>query len=220
MTAIRQVAIVLTIGILSGCAASATAEPSASRSAGRSVGSPVAASPTPTAPRSESGDLVVITLAGSATVQVPDHWHVIPFLGQPAPVYFPIDFISTTSLATRCTSGGFGRECSTAQNWFEPDWTAPSDGFVVLWAEAQIPGSTLDDLPGNPAAIGGHPGKIWTGTATTACPPGTSRELDAYVSRTPTSDRYEMNACFGPQASSQDEASVRSMLGSLRVLAP
>jgi hypothetical protein len=206
--------------ILSGCASSSNPEPSVPLSSFAAVGSHAPTSTTVSGARSAVRALAVVSLADVATVRAPSQWQVSPFVGQPAPVYSPLDFISTASLITKCSSGSSGSECRTAHSWFEPDWTAPTDGVIVQWSEEQIPGSTLDTVPGKPVTIGGRPAKVWAGTATTACPPGTATELDAYISRAPTGDHFEMKACFGPDASSQDTTSVHTMMNSLLVLTP
>jgi hypothetical protein len=168
-----------------------------------------------TASHGEADGPVLVSLAGWATLRVPRRWHVTAFRGEPAAAYIPLDFVSTEQLSRVCP-GKITQSCA-AENWFAPGWTAPEGGFLVLWAHAELPsGPALAHVSGHRATIDGRPAKVWSGSATSACPPDTATEVAASISTSDLSgERLDMTACFGPHASSDDHASVLAMLNSL-----
>lgn len=162
-----------------------------------------------------------LDLAGWATVQVPRRWTVTPFEGVPATVYLPLDFVSSAPLPSPCNSGAESATC-VGPRWFAPTWRTPERGLLVLWAHAQYPvGSEWGSLPGRRAVIDDLAAKRYSGPATAACPDGTAREVDAFVSASSnpakSGERFDMRACLGPRVSSTDQHYVDIMVTSLRV---
>jgi hypothetical protein len=165
-----------------------------------------------------------ITLSSSATVRAPARWHTSTYRGEPATVYFPIRFLSTDPLTGPCTTGSQKAACTT-QNWFPDGWRTPADGVILLWSHAEFPqvsGPALNHQPGRLTTIDHRAAKVWTGPATGHCPDGARTETDASVRQAAHShpgERFDLVACFGPTATSQDRSDVARMLHSLRVRA-
>ena len=187
-----------------------------SESADSHVGSgPMKAVKALKATQAQQGDSTLDSLAGLATVRVPGQWHLTAFRGESAPVYFPLDFVSTDQLPRVCP-GKITESCA-GKNGFPSGWKAPANGVLVLWSHAEFPtGPALAHVSGDVATIDGRPAKVRSGTATSACPPGAATEIDAYVSTAETGERFDMTACFGPHATADTHKSVRTMLYSLR----
>jgi hypothetical protein len=204
-------AVAVLVPLLTACTSSTGSTRSISATTSTSVTS---ASGSATASDALGGSTVV-SVAGWATVSIPRQWHVTPFRGEPAPVYFPLDFVSTEKLPPMCP-GEITQSCA-ARNWFATGWAAPVGGVTVLWSHVEIPtGPTISNIDGRAATIDGRPAKVRSGAATSACLPGTATELDAYVSTSAqTGERFDMKACFGPHATRNDRASVIAMLNSL-----
>jgi hypothetical protein len=158
---------------------------------------------------------VLVSLAGWATVRIPRQWRVTPFKGAPAPVYFPLDFVSTEQLPAACP-GHISSSCA-GQNWFAPGWTTPDGGVLILWAHAEFPsGPALAHVSGRRTTIDQRPAKVRSGPATGMCPPGTVAEIDAYISASGlTGERFDMRACFGRHSTSNDHTAVLAMFNSI-----
>jgi hypothetical protein len=166
---------------------------------------------------------VTLPLAGWASVEAPARWSTTTYRGYPAPVYFPLRFVSSDPLTGPCASGRSKSACAT-QNWFPDGWRTPADGVLVLWSHAEFPGSAgpaLSHQPGRRTTIDDRPAKVRAGAATPSCPDGAATELDVSVREVAHSypgDRFDLRACFGPAAPAADHAAVRRMARSLHVL--
>jgi hypothetical protein len=161
-----------------------------------------------------------ISLAGWASVQVPAGWHTTAYRGIPAPVFFPLRFVSSAQFAGPCASGPMKAECTT-KNWFPETWQPRPGEVIVLWSHSEVPGdSVLRHRPGARITIDRRPAKLWTGAATSKCPVTSGSEIDASIVEEPRSypgDGFDMTACFGPGANDQNREAVMRMLHSLDV---
>jgi hypothetical protein len=131
-------------------------------------------------------------------------------------------FWSSRRLGGPCAAGPPKLPCTTA-NWFADDWWTPADGVILLWSHIELPepaGVALTDKPGTPTTIDHRSAKEWTGPASPGCPAGAFTETDAWVNEVAHStsgDRFDLTACFGVTATSEDRSAVRRMLRSLHV---
>ncbi len=208
------VSVCLTLAATVACACtSSSAGPRPRRSA-----QPV---PTSTSSGRAAAGVETLSLAGWATVRVPRRWIVTRFMGVPATVYFPLDFVSSRPLPAACRGGASPFSCA-GPNWFAPSWTTPDRGVLILWARSEFPGRgpALANLPGHRVRIDHHAAKLYSGPATSSCPPGTRSEIDAFVHAAGPAypgERIDMDACFGANVAQADRARVRAMLASLRI---
>jgi hypothetical protein len=163
---------------------------------------------------------------GGATIVMPKRWSVTPYKGEPATVVFPIVFLSSSTLVSRCARGHPSPASCTTRNWFPPDVQTPASGVLVLWLNVQFPTDSLDAVPGRQTHINQHVARVYAGPADGGCPEGAAREIDAYVriatkpygpSHLLPGGRIDMTACVGQHASADDRGAVTAMLHSLHI---
>jgi hypothetical protein len=168
-----------------------------------------------------TGRLVTLSLSGWASVRVPARWPTTAYRGEPATVYFPLRFLSSSGFSGPCATGPMNPVCTT-QNWFPSDWRTPAAGVIVLWSHVELPstGPALQHQPGWRTTIDQRSAKVWSGLATSRCAAGADTESDAAVredAHSDPGDSFEMTACFGRAATGQDRSAVRRMLRSLDI---
>lgn len=101
--------------------------------------------------------------AGPISVRVPASWRVTPYLGEPAPVLFPLLHVSTFRLTGDCASQH--RAVQMRTNCFDHQWPVPPAGAILGWSVVQIPGKAeYRGQRGRPVAIGPYRGKLRVAT--------------------------------------------------------
>jgi hypothetical protein len=162
-----------------------------------------------------------LRLGNGARVVVPRAWQQIRYHGTPAPVAFPIVFLTDGRLVGRCVTGPTSEMC-TGQDWFAPQWTTPTDGVLLDWVHVSIPWPATDHhflpyvhaprimLAHRPAKIVREPDSV--------CPDGAAYGIHAYVQQSRAGypgERLDMTACLGAQAPPVTRRAVMRMLHSL-----
>jgi hypothetical protein len=69
---------------------------------------------------------------------MPERWSVTPYKGEPATVVFPIVFLSSSRLRSRCATEHANPASCTTTNWFPPDARTPATGVIVLWTNVYV----------------------------------------------------------------------------------
>lgn len=173
------------------------------------------------AARSAADVAVSVALVGGVRVRVPRGWQQIRYHGYPAPVMFPIVFLTDHTLRGPCVTGP-ARQACTGPMWFAPHWRTPKDGVLLDWRWVSIPSPATDRrfLPSihtRTIKLADRPAKIVRGPAA-SCPVGAAVEIDAYVQRSPSGypgNRLDMTACLGSHVPDTVRGAVLRMLHSL-----
>lgn len=173
------------------------------------------------------------SLSGSATkswptetgkvplrLHVPAAWYVTPFVGAPAPTFFPLVYMSGTALPNGCPGQPDIHSRHGSTTCFNGNWPVPGDGFIIRWGQGANPSpAAFRFAPGRRVTLSGHRARLYEGVATGDCvSSGGASEIDATILRSRSGyETFAMYACLGPHAPQTVRTEIHAMLKTLKI---
>lgn len=145
--------------------------------------------------------------------EYPPDWHAEQ-LNYFSTTSSPLVYLSNQKMGKLCFHHQGGG--TTCRAW--PMRVLPEGGVVLRWTANGKPGWHFSEVKGNETTIDGRRAKIAAGGSSSLCQPVGGTPMTVTVERPGITDNwYELDACFNDSSTTDFQAEIESMLGTVHI---